>query len=424
MICPRCGRTVRDSDFCACGEYVAWDKREEVRWAQDEDEPAPVDPEVIPAPTILLRPAAGESAMVRVEPGGRASLRLFVRNQGTIVERLDLLLEGLPSDWWTAQPDCLPLNPWTTREKSQAEAEIVVHPPRGASATAGRRPVRVHARRPGAEHPAASLDATVEIAPFAALKLELRPPHRAARLRAEYEVAVANDGNHDVDVDVTAVDEADALRLTRTVWQGVLPSGRERCVQLTVRVRRWRWFGSPVARSFSLTADAGTRAVAPGKFLQRSILPLWALALAAAAVTGATVALASQGDGRPAPRAAPDVRSAGSSPEPTDTPTAAPTASPTETPTTSPTATATPTETPTPTPTDTPTRTAEPSEQQAPGLTAYDDCILGAGSQVGDCELLVDPDGGEAATEAYVRCREVDDGTPFQCIIDVASERE
>src|SRR5437016_13969963 len=81
-----------------------------------------------------------------VMPGSVATVRVDVRNLGTVVDRYRCELLGMDRSWWTVSPASLELfpqrdpsdrSPRTTELPSTGRFTITIHPPRTPAALAG-----------------------------------------------------------------------------------------------------------------------------------------------------------------------------------------------------------------------------------------------------------------------------------------------
>jgi hypothetical protein len=376
--CPRCGRPDhRERDFCACGEYLGF-RADDATRAETTAPPAGAGAEEMVSPPRLDMTFVGDAPdRLSVEPGAAASMHVRIRNQGEVTEHFDVVVNGIPTEWWAATPPRVRLNPWGKGHPCEQDVVITLRPPRSPEATARDWPLRIEARRVRfvGEHGAdghAELQAVMTIEPFSELTVALRGDRgRPVLRRGVHTLEITHRGNRpvacdvrteQVDPDLSVRAPAEAMRLDA--------SGQAR-VAVPVRLRRFRWFGTPVRRPFAMTVrerDGGAHRV-DGAQVQRALIPVSPsatgalVAVLAAAGAAAVPALLEAGS-----KAAATQSAVTPAPQPTETPSTAPTPEPEPEP--GPTETPTPEPTPSPTPTATPTPTPEPEPEPIPSVTA------------------------------------------------------
>ncbi|MFE3686728.1 peptidoglycan-binding protein [Streptomyces sp. NPDC059095] len=237
-----------------------------------------------------------EPAAVAVDPGGRATARLRVRNTGDTVEEYRLSVVGAPAGWARIEPDTLRLYPG-----SEDTAEVSFAPPRSPDAPAGPAPygIRVEPR----EHSEVRdvLEGQVTVAPFTEVRAELVPPSLVGRFRGRASVAVDNLGNTALTASLTVRDETNRLTYELTPNSVQAAPGRAAFAKLDIRPQHVRWTGSPEHHRITLSVRRSgdeTPLQVTGGFEQRPVLPRWLLmagsGLVAASIAGIALWLAFQ----------------------------------------------------------------------------------------------------------------------------------
>ncbi|MGW2860640.1 peptidoglycan-binding protein [Streptomyces sp. NPDC001205] len=226
-----------------------------------------------------------DPAAVAVDPGGRATARLRVRNTGDTVEEFRLSIVGAPAGWARVEPDTLRLYPG-----SEGTAEISFAPPRTPDALAGPAPygIRVEPR----EHPDLRdvLEGQVTVAPFSEVRAELLPPSLVGRFRARASVAVDNLGNTPLTASLTLRDEGNRLTYDMAPNSVQVAPGRAAFAKLNVRPQRVRWTGTAEHHRLTVVVRRSgddTGLDLGGTFDQRPVLPRWLLVTGSALVTAA-----------------------------------------------------------------------------------------------------------------------------------------
>ncbi|NDZ85229.1 hydrolase, partial [Streptomyces sp. SID10115] len=212
-----------------------------------------------------------DPAAVTVDPGGRATVRLRVRNTGDTVEEYRLGVVGPAAGWARVEPDVLRLYPG-----SEGTAEISFAPPRSPDAAAGPTPfgIRVEPR----ENPEARdvVEGQVTVAPFSEIRAELLPPTIVGRFRGRASVAVDNLGNTPLTAALTLRDDAGRLAYEVDPTAIQIAPGRAAFANLTIRPQQVLWTGSgqthPLTVSVRRSGDEQGHEL-PGSFDQRPVLP-------------------------------------------------------------------------------------------------------------------------------------------------------
>jgi beta-lactam-binding protein with PASTA domain len=305
--CPKCGtKNPADRDFCGCGEYLRWEPTgympvvtpppapaenpsEEAAAAATTTPPPPEPPPTAvvspppPAPptrepatrsqTAAPAPAASAAITLRlpqeeagagggtlglaIVPGERARVLALVRNQGSIVDNYNLVVHGLPREWWTVSPETVYLVPFGSAGAYEQEIEIVLHPPRTPEAEARRWELHVGVYSRARRDEVAAARFTLGILPFEQYAVRVRPERASGRLRAKYDVRLANDANAVVKLAIDAVDSDGECRFRFDTQAVDVPAGSTRTVRLRVEPPRQIWLGRAIDRRFEIVAGGG-----------------------------------------------------------------------------------------------------------------------------------------------------------------------
>lgn len=256
-----------------------------------------------------------------VDPGGRATTTIRVRNTGSIVDRFDIDVVGLAAGWATVDPASLSLFPG-----AEGTATVTFAPARASMPRAGTVPFGIRVR-PAAD-PAGSAveEGRVSVQPFTAAAADVVPQTSRGRRAARHEVIVDNRGNAPVEVIVTATDPDRRLALAVVPERAVVGPDQRVGFAVTVRVDDPFPFGSSRPRPFVVSVEPGRQAPIQlrATMSQRPLLPGWlppigGLAVAALAVGVLAFAF---GAGPFAPKASgtPQVAAVSPTPPPTTTP--------------------------------------------------------------------------------------------------------
>ncbi|SES34787.1 Ricin-type beta-trefoil lectin domain-containing protein [Streptomyces sp. yr375] len=213
-----------------------------------------------------------EPAAASVDPGGRATVRLRVRNTGDVVDEYRFEPVGNVAPWTTVEPQTLRLFPGTT-----GEVELTFAPPRTPDAAAGPHPYAV--RITPTEYPEAVTvpEGNLTVAPFTEVRAELVPPTVKGRFRGRPRLAIDNVGNTRVTASVAGTDMGDHLGYEFRPGSVQIEPGRAAFVDATLRPRQVIWFGAKEQRPYALTVQrsGAVPLSVDGTFVQRGFLPRW-----------------------------------------------------------------------------------------------------------------------------------------------------
>lgn len=247
--------------------------------------------------------AALESPGLTLEPGAAGSTRLTIRNDSEVVEEYSLRVVGLGESWAAVVPASVSLYPG-----HDITALVEFRPPRSASVPAGEVKYGVHVLP--TEHPEDAVvpEGTVEVLPFLQTTGELMPRMSRGKLGARHNVAVDNNGNVPITVDVAGSDPGELLEFSLQPPELTIEPGTVQFAALRVRPAQKIWRGRPATHSFAVTATPTDGIPLPlaGSHIQDPVLPyrtiravLVLLILAVALTVGWHLLLASVRDSQP-----------------------------------------------------------------------------------------------------------------------------
>ena len=294
-VCPSCGydQLSEQIDWCPrCNEFLAWDGNGGDTVDSSGESATVAAPAIAPAlqaagtagRVVLRLRGPGEETTsdwpveLSVEAGQTVSLTALVRNESEIVEHFRLSVDGLPDGWWSVEREVVRLLSFGSGEY-ETELAVAIHPPRTAHARAGRWEFMVVASAV-AQTLEARAAASVDVQPFQALELAVRPPVAAGRRRARFYADVGNVGNTPVAVDVGASELEDRCRfLLPAASIGIVP-GQTTAIPIGVRPRRPLIIGRKADRLLELRAwtaddEPGPVVSRSAIFRQRPWIPWW-----------------------------------------------------------------------------------------------------------------------------------------------------
>jgi hypothetical protein len=221
-----------------------------------------------------------------VTPGSEAVVEVRIRNTGVVVDQFDVDVVGAASEWATVTPPSLSLFPG-------AEGAVIVtfRPPAVAGGPSGAVPFGVRVR--SKEDAAGSVveEGTLDVAPFVALDVSLRPRTARGRRGATYEVAVDNRGTAPVTVGVSAADPDQNLAFGITPASAAVAPDSLALFEVKVRALKSFRKGSPQTRPFEVVVSDAPEGgqpvgVAQAMFVQEQTSPPWLRKAVMAAVLG------------------------------------------------------------------------------------------------------------------------------------------
>ncbi|MEV6342334.1 hypothetical protein [Actinoplanes sp. NPDC051851] len=219
------------------------------------------------------------SETVSVAPGSTVAVPVTVRNSGDTVEAYRIEVLGETAEWARVEPADVTIYP-----AGSETVTVTFAPPRSARVAAGERPFGV--RVVPSEHPDATVvqEGLLTVEPFQEVTTQLQPGSRSGIKQARYRIDTDNHGNVAEDVAFAAVDGTDQVTFALRPPVAIIGNGTRAETSLTVRARRWHWWGPP--REFPFTAEAkpeGGRVLAmEGVFVQKPIISAGLLKLLAA----------------------------------------------------------------------------------------------------------------------------------------------
>lgn len=229
------------------------------------------------------------AAQLVVEPGAKTDCTVVVRNSGHVVDQFVVDVLGDAARWATVEPPVVNLMPG-----DQAQVTITFKPPRTAEATAGPTPfgVRVRSR----EDPPGSVveEGVLDVGAFSQVAVELSPKRSRGARKGSHEIAIDNNGNQPVTVELLVIDPDDMLRFKLDQSLLVVAPGTAAFVPLKVVPRDRFLRGPEQTHPFQVLANDGTGPpiTTDGALVQRQILPKWLLPALLALIALAIVLVA------------------------------------------------------------------------------------------------------------------------------------
>jgi beta-lactam-binding protein with PASTA domain len=216
-----------------------------------------------------------------VAPGTEWTASVRITNTGTLVERVDVRVEGFPDGWAVFEP------PQVNLDQGQEQQVLMrVRPPHDPGTTAGPRPFVVSAW--SMTNPAVRTDlrGSLTVGTFASCTVEVDPPASATRRDARLTAIITNHGNVPLSGQLRGREAEGALRVHPPSIEVTVPPGRPLPVELHAVAKHRQWTGVPRTRRLFIDVTSAGAPVAhtEASVTQNPVLPSWATKAMAAAV--------------------------------------------------------------------------------------------------------------------------------------------
>ena len=149
---------------------------------------------------------AADTRLLEVDPGETPQVVVDVVNTSTVIDGLSARVIGIPGRCVSTEPALLPLFPDASGQLRVAVAVPRSHP-------AGRHPLTVQVVSTAGAQPPQSVDVDLDVRPVPSVSAVAEPRAIRSRRSARFLVAVHNDGNVALDVELTAVDADRSTRV-------------------------------------------------------------------------------------------------------------------------------------------------------------------------------------------------------------------
>lgn len=186
---------------------------------------------------------------LKLAPGESAAVRIFNENKGGVVDEFELRVEGLDSRWYTVVDGSDNLFPG-----EEGHMEVEIHLPLDHTVEAGLRFVlfRVVSRLNPRE--ATAVELPFEIAHYGKVDIQIAPKAVTTSRVGQYRVLLANNGNAEQVVDLSIVDDEQALKYSIELDRVAVRPGESDEVRFKVWPRKTLLFSDPVKFEFNLVS--------------------------------------------------------------------------------------------------------------------------------------------------------------------------
>jgi hypothetical protein len=224
-----------------------------------------------------------DETVVRVEPGGRATVGIKILNPGDIVEGYEISVLGAAAGWATAEPAEVSVFPG-----GEATAQIAFEPPVSAGVRAGTVAFGVRVRSKVDSTYATVVEGDVEVGAFRNIDATIGPKTSRGRRAGKHHVDMTNWGNEPVLVEITGADPDERLGFAIKSPVLELPVGGGKSVNVTVRPAGAVLRGPITRLPFTITVrqagaapddESAWRRDLDATFEQRPLIPGWVMLL-------------------------------------------------------------------------------------------------------------------------------------------------
>jgi serine/threonine protein kinase len=164
-----------------------------------------------------------------IPPGGTAVFPLIILNQSSLVDHFTISVMDLPESWLSDEVPTLRLMP-----SEQQDVTVTIRPPYSPQSTAGAHPFHFRVTSQATPDDFAEIRGELNLTAFHDFQLECRPQRLTSSDTGEFTIHVTNQGNAEVNVQLTAVDPEEACSFTFQPTQLTVPSSDTAAVQMII----------------------------------------------------------------------------------------------------------------------------------------------------------------------------------------------
>lgn len=221
-----------------------------------------------------------------VEPGGRQSCTIQVRNTGAVVDQFVLNVVGDARGWTVVEPPTLNVYPG-----EEATARIEFQPPRTSTVSAGDVPFAVRVVSTEDAEGSVVEEGVVSVGSFLDVSAALSPRTSRGRRRARHDLTIENRGNSAVPLDVAAADADQQLRFRVSPTSFTAAAGTATFIKVRPHPVKTFWKGTNKTLPFQtfVTGQEIKPVTSDAAMIQEQLLPRWLLMALALALAGVAI---------------------------------------------------------------------------------------------------------------------------------------
>jgi uncharacterized membrane protein len=161
-------------------------------------------------------------------PGESVETILKISNEGAIVDRFQIRVEGLDPTWWTLTVPSLALFP-----RDRGECKLIIRPPKDAEARAGVYSFHMKVVSEAEPDVERKTEAVLTVLGFIVWEVEMSPTIVVGR-RGKYHINFHNSGNTDMVMTLQGKDPEEALIFSFSQEKLTIPAGGSASTELTI----------------------------------------------------------------------------------------------------------------------------------------------------------------------------------------------
>jgi serine/threonine protein kinase len=208
-----------------------------------------------------------------VAPGGRVDAQVELFNQGYIVDKFNLSVDGIPGAWVD-----MPTNSADLMPGSDAKLTFSIHPPQVSSARAGQYTYKLRVESISNSKEVVNVSGHVTVLPFERFSVDLRPSHLPSGSKTR--LSIHNEGNAEGKYSLVGRDPADLVRFEGERGRIIIPPGDTQTVELSINAKKRPPMGSTQLLPFQilLQSESGDSRELAGQLEVKPLILRWMVA--------------------------------------------------------------------------------------------------------------------------------------------------
>jgi serine/threonine protein kinase len=208
-----------------------------------------------------------ETVHISVAPGSASTARFIVMNNGPVLDKFRITVEGAP-EAWISPPPVIQLPPG-----GQQEVRLDIQPPQTPQSRPGRYPITIRVSSQEDPVQTAEVKATLTVGVFNRFTSEMRP--RRVNADQSFQVTVHNQGNAQDTYNLDMVDQGEQLVFHPAQARLTLVEGEMASTEFLVAPKQRRWIGGARAEAFTtrIRSSGGEVRTHSGEMMSSGIIP-------------------------------------------------------------------------------------------------------------------------------------------------------
>lgn len=215
-----------------------------------------------------------ENEQISVEPGKSVSLKIILLNQGNLVDKFTVNIQGLPARWLDQAMPSINLMPG-----DQQEVTLSIHPPRLPKSRAGRYPFVIQVAGQQANKEVIQVKTILTVGTFTQFRSELHP--QRVKSGVPVRLLVENQGNLPEVFAVSFRDRGDELQFSPPKAQIRIKEGETSAILFEAGPRQFRLVGGSRSISYNveICPSKGEVQSHSGEIIASALLPGWVIGM-------------------------------------------------------------------------------------------------------------------------------------------------